>query len=152
MGLNRAHQEVSSVATFIPGCWTLTVPDETWLYIRGWMQMVYSIVIWFILLKQTKQDGKILEYGDMEHYYYLHTNGNYSWYYVLCAQWVFFVTPDSLSSLPSCSMEVLLLPLLLNHSLSCSLPGGLGPPPFPLPGWPHFLQGPGTFPLLCWIH
>ncbi len=49
--------------------------------------------------------------------------------YVLCVWWVLFVTPDSSSRLPCCSMRVLSPPLLVVNSLSCSLPGGVGPPP-----------------------
>ncbi len=30
--------------------------------------------------------------------------------------------------------------------------GGRALPHSPYPGWPHFAQAPGTFPLLCWIH
>jgi hypothetical protein len=70
--------------------------------------------------------------------------------YILCARWFLFVTPDSSSSLPCCSMRVLSPPLLVINCLSSSPPVGSGPPPFHS-GWPHFPQGPGTFPLLCRI-
>jgi hypothetical protein len=43
------------------------------------------IARWFILLKQSKTDGKIFEYGVMKHYYYLHTKWYYSqWLHTLC--------------------------------------------------------------------
>jgi hypothetical protein len=80
-----------------------------------------------------KQDGEI-EYGVIEYYYYLHTNGIIHSDYILCARWVLLVTPDSSSSLPGCSMRVLPPSLLLINFLSCSLPGGSGPPPLPLLG------------------
>jgi hypothetical protein len=61
--------------------------------------------------------------------------------YVLCARWVFFVMPDSSSHPPCCSMRLLPPPLLVINCLSCSLPGGLGPPPFPPPGLTPFPSG-----------
>ncbi len=61
--------------------------------------------------------------------------------YVLCARWVLFVTPDSSSCLLCCSMRVLPPPLLVLNCLSCSPPGGLGPPPFPPPRLTPFPSG-----------
>ncbi len=68
--------------------------------------------------------------------------------YVLCARWALFAKPDSSSSLLDCSMGVLPPPLLLNYWLSCPLPGGPGPPPFPPPGLTPFslrVQAPSCF-------
>ncbi len=108
----------------------------------------YDLFFW----NKAKQGGEIFECGLTKHYYYLHTNGIVHSDYALCAQRVSFFTPDSSSSLPVCSMRVLPPPLLLINCLSCSLSGGLGPPSFPLLAWPHFPQGPGTFPLLRRLH
>jgi hypothetical protein len=112
--------------------------------------------IWFILLKQAKQGSEIFECGVTKHYYYLHTNGIVHSDYVLCAQWVSFVTPDSSSSLPTCSMRVLPPHLLLFNCLSCPLSGGQGPPPFPALGLTPFPSGSGHLPAsssatICWL-
>ncbi len=128
---------------------SFSVPDATWLYIRGWMQMVYCHMIYSPEPKQNnQQDIWILWHGTLLLLTYrvaiIHRN------YVLSAWWVLFVAPDSSSRLPGCSMKVLPPPLLLNYCLSCSPPGGPDPPHSPLLGWPHFPQGPGTFQLLRW--
>jgi hypothetical protein len=67
--------------------------------------------------------------------------------YVLCARWVSFVTPDSSSSLPVCSMRMLPPPLLLINCLSCSPSGGPGPPPFPPLGLTPFPSGSRHLPV-----
>jgi hypothetical protein len=69
---------------------------------------------------------------------FTHKNGNCSCNYILCARWVLFITPDSSSSLPGCSIGVLPPPLLLINCLSCFPPGGPGPPP---PGLTPFPSG-----------
>ncbi len=68
-------------------------------------------------------------------------NSDYLQYYVLCAQWVLVITPDSPSCLPGCPMRVLSPLLFLINSLSCSPLGGPGPPPFPSPGLIPFPSG-----------
>jgi hypothetical protein len=98
--------------------------------------------IWLILLKQSK--NKMVRYwiwchGILLLFTYkmviIHND------YILCARWILLVTPDSSSSLPGCSMRVLAPPLLLINYLSCSPPGGPGPPPFPPPGLTPFPSG-----------
>ncbi len=79
-------------------------------------------------------------------------NGDYSQFYVLCAQWVLVFMPNSSSCLPGWPMRVLSSPLLLINCLSGSLLGGPGPPPFLSPSWPHFPQGPCILPLPHWLH
>jgi hypothetical protein len=102
----------------------------------------WFIAIWFILLKQSKIrqwyiwiwcQGTLLLF--IYKMVIIHNN------YVLCAQWVLFVTPDSSFSLPCCSMRVLPLPLLVINCLSCPLPGGPCPPPFPPPRLTPFPSG-----------
>ncbi len=132
-------------------CTHICVPDMTMVYIRGWMQMVYCQMIYSPETKQNKT-VRYLKMVSRDIITVYIQNGDYSLLlhnYVLCARWVFFVTPDSSSNLPGCSMGVLPSPLLLMNCLSCSLSRGPGPPPSPPPpGWAHFPQGPGTFPLL----
>ncbi len=91
--------------------------------------LLYDIFSW----NKAKQGGEIFECGVKKHYYYLHTNGIVYSDYVLCAWWVSFVTPDSSSSLPACSMRVLPPPLLLINCLSCCLSGEPVPSPIPPP-------------------
>jgi hypothetical protein len=70
--------------------------------------------------------------------------------YILCARWVLFVTPDSSSRLPRCSMMLLPSPLLVINCLSCSPLGGPGPPPFPptrVDPISFRLQAPSRFPV-----
>ncbi len=109
-------------------------------YIRGWIQMVYCHFIYSPETKQTRQwDISILCYGTSVIFTYkmvtIHSNME------LCAWWVLFVMPDSSSHPPCCSMRLLPPPLLVINCLSCSPPGGLGPPPFPPPGLTPFPSG-----------
>ncbi len=118
----------------------LTVTNATNTYIRGWMQMVYCYMIYSPETKQIRRwDIWIRCHGTLLLFTYkmvtVHRN------YVLYAWWVLFVTPDSSFRLPCCSMGVLPPPLLVINFLSCSLPGGPGPPPFPPPGLTPFSSG-----------
>jgi hypothetical protein len=124
----------------------VTVPDATVLYIRGWMQMV--LLPYYLFSWNKWQDGEIQNMMPWDIIAVYIQNGNFHSDYILCARWVLLVTPDSSSSFPGCSMRVLPPSLLLINSLSCSPLGGRALPHSPLPGWPHFPQCPGTYPLL----
>ncbi len=118
----------------------LTVTNTTNTYIRGWMQMVYCYMIYSPETKQIRQwDIWIRCHGTLLLFTYkmvtIHRN------YIVYAWWVLFVTPDSSSRLPCCSMAVLPPPLLVINCLSCFPPGWLGPPPFPPPGLTPFPSG-----------
>ncbi len=127
----------------------LLVPDLNLYLMCQWRQWRTSedeckwfIAIRLILLKQSKiRQWDIWKWchGTSLLFTYkmviIHSN------YVLCARWVHFVTPDSPSRLPCCSMRVLPPPLLVINCLSCSLHGGPGPPPFPPPGLTPFPSG-----------
>ncbi len=108
--------------------------------------------IWFILLKQAKQ---LVRYLDIvtQNTYYLHT------------EWqLFTVIMYSVHDESSLSRQTLLLVLLVaswrcSPLLCCWTTAYLAPrlegralPHSPLPGWPHFPQGPGTFPLVHRTH
>ncbi len=126
----------------------IILPDMTMMCIRGWMQMVYCHMIYS---PETEQN-KTMRYSDTGSgilVIFTYKMVTIHSIYVLCAQWVLFVTPDSSSCLPCHSIRLLTPPLLVINCLSCSPLGGPGPPQFPHPGWPHFPQAPGTFPLFC---
>jgi hypothetical protein len=129
----------------------LPVPDVMMMYIRGWMQMVYCHMIYSPETKQneTMRYSKTVSWIIGNIYIQMVTIHSI---YLLCARWVLFVTPDSSSHLPCCSMRLLPPPLLVINCLSCSLLGGPGPPSYLHPGWPHFPQAPGTFPILRRTH
>jgi hypothetical protein len=91
--------------------------------------MVYCHMIYSPETKQNK--AVIFERGVTKHYYYLHTNGIIHSDFVLCARWVPFVTADSSSSLPVCSMRVLPPSSAADQLLILFPSGGPGPPPFP---------------------
>jgi hypothetical protein len=118
------------------------VPDTTVLYISGWMQMVYCHMIYSPETKYvSKQDGEVLNLMWWNIITVYIQNGNYSqWLHTLCT-----MGPPCYAGLSSnllgCSMRVLPPPLLLINCLSCSLPGGPGPPPFPPPGLTPFPSG-----------
>jgi hypothetical protein len=109
----------------------------------------WFIAIWFILLKQSKTrwwDIWIWCHGILLLFTYkmviIHSD------YILCAWWVLFV---SRTLLP----VFLFAPWECCPLLCCWSPAYLAPrleagpsPNSPLPGWPHFPQGSGTFPLL----
>jgi hypothetical protein len=104
--------------------------------------------IWFILLKQSKTTGKTFDYSDTECCYYLHTKWR-----------LFTMITYSVHDGSSLSRRTLLpyswllrggvVPSPAAELLLILLPAWrTGPSPIPptLPGWPHFPQGPGTFP------
>jgi hypothetical protein len=109
----------------------------------------YNLFSW----NKAKQDGEILKYGGTEHYYYLHTKWQ-----------LFTVITYTVLDESSLSRRTLLLvflvgpweccPLLCCWSTAYLAPRleGLAFPHSSLPNWPHFPQGPGTFPLLHRIH
>ncbi len=107
------------------------------------------IAIWFILLTQSKTDGKVFEYGVMKRYYYLHTKWYYSqWLHTLCT-----MGPSCHAGLffqSSRSLHEYCPPLLCCWSTAYLAPRleGWALPHSPLSGWPHFPQGPGTYLLL----
>ncbi len=119
-----------------------TLLCQTWLWHTSEDECKWFIAIWFILLKQSKigqWDTQIRCHGTLVMFTYkmvtIHS------IYVLCARWVLFVTPDSSSRLPCCSIRLLPPPLLVFNCLSCSPLGGPGPPPFPPPGLTPFPSG-----------
>ncbi len=113
------------------------VPEvcQTWRWHTSEDECKWFIAIWFILL-QTEQN-KTMRYSDTVSWIlgniYMQMVAIHS-IYVLCARCVLFVTPDSSSRLPCCSIRLCLEGRALPH--------------IPDPGWPRFPQAPGTFPLL----
>jgi hypothetical protein len=109
-------------------------------YIRGWMQMVYCHMIYSPETEQIRQwDTWMQRYRILEIFTYKMITIRSI--YVLCAQWVLCVTPDSSSYLPCRSLRLLPPPLLMFNCLSCSPLGGPGHPPFPPPGLTPFPSG-----------
>jgi hypothetical protein len=108
----------------------------------------WFIAIWFILLKQSKArwlDTWIWWHATLLLFTYkmviIHSN------YGLCARCVLFVMLDSSSSLPGCSMELLLLLCCWSTAYIAPRMEGRALPHSPHPGWPISLrvQAPSRF-------
>ncbi len=109
----------------------------------------WFIAIWFILLKEANI-GKRLEYGDgstvtiyiqnaiIHNITYSVHDGSLMSRRTLLP--VFLVAPWVCCPLLCCWSTAYIVPLLEGQALS-------PPPPPPTPGWPHFPQGPGIYPL-----
>ncbi len=125
----------------------VTVPDATVLYIRGWMQMVLLPSDLFSGNK-AKQTVRYLNTTSWIVNTIYIQNGILQVITYSVQDWsflssrtllpVFLVAPWECCPLLCCWSTAYLAPCLEGRAL----------PHSPLPGWPHFPQGPGTFPLL----